>query len=395
MSDKLSLAFPTLTGLEDVLAGEVRQIGATDVTTGRRVVTATGTMETVYRANLEVRTAVRVLINIDNFQVDHEQALYDRLRAINWRRFLQPEGTLLVDVVDPGRWFRNTHFIAQLTKDAIVDQFRDKYGTRPGVDKNKPDLRIHLRISGNGEVDLSIDSSGDGLHRRGYRRRTGEAPINEVLAAGLLQLAGYTGEQVFVDPMCGSGTFLVEAAGLATRRAPGLLRSFGFERWPDFDLADYSLLRQAALDRIRPAPYPILGADIDGVAIAVARATVERAKVAAEVSLEESEFKNLQPPRLPDGAEVDQLLVTNPPYEMRLQTGDIRAFYSEIGDTFKTNWAGYTAWLISANSDGIKSVGLRSSRKIPVMNGPVEARFVRYDLYRGTKEEKVSPRASE
>ncbi|MCP9235141.1 class I SAM-dependent RNA methyltransferase [Lewinella sp. JB7] len=382
MSHDLKLALSTLAGLEEVLAAELLEIGATNVISGRRVVTCTGDLEMVYRLNLEVRTALRVLINIDEFQVDHEQALYDRLRATNWRTYLQPEGSLFVNVVDPGRWFRNTHFIAQLTKDAIVDQFRDKYQTRPSVDKGSPDLTIHLRISGRGEVDLSIDSSGDGLHRRGYRRRTGEAPINEVLAAGMLKIAGYTGEQPFVDPMCGSGTILVEAAGIAANHAPGLLRSFGFERWPNFDPALWGSLRQAALDRRRPAAYPILGGDIDGVAVAISRATLERANLLSRVELRESSFEELTPPAR--AADVNGLLVTNPPYELRMQTGDIESFYRSIGDTLKQHWAGYTAWLISANPSAVKSVGLRSSRKIPLMNGPVEVRFCKYELYRGT-----------
>ena len=381
---EFSLAFPTLFGLEEVLAAEVTALGATEVEIGPRVVTGRGGMELVYRANLELRTALRVLINIDRFRVRSEQELYDRLRANNWRTYLLPEGTLLVDVVDGQQFFRNAHYIAQLTKDAVVDQFRDKYGLRPGVDRNAPDLRIHLRITGRGEVDLSVDSSGDGLHRRGYRKRTGEAPINEVLAAGLLQLAGYTGEEVFVDPMCGSGTIVAEAAGLATRRPPGMLRSFGFERWPDFDLPAYSLVRQRALDGIRPAPAPIVGADIDGTAVAIARATLDRAGVLPSVTLEEADFADLAAPAADERH--PGILVTNPPYEMRLRTGDITDFYQRIGDTLKQNWAGYTAWLISANPQAVKSVGLRTSKKIPVMNGPVEGRFVRYDLYRGTRD---------
>ena len=384
MSD-FQLAFPTLPGLEAVLAEEVRAAGGTEVSVGRRVVTARGNMDTVYRSNLQLRTALRVLINVDNFRVRHEQDLYDRLRATNWRQYLMPEGTLLVDVIDAQRFFRNAHFIAQLTKDAVVDQFRDKYGTRPGVDRNHPDLRIHLRITGRGEVDLSVDSSGDGLHRRGYRHRTGEAPINEVLAAGLLRLAGYTGEQVLVDPMCGSGTILAEAAMLATRQPPGLLRKFGFERWPEFDLPAYSVVRQEALDGMRPAPHAIIGSDIDGVAVAISRATLERARVLSSVTLYDLPFAELSPPGMVDPA-VDKLIVTNPPYEMRLQTGDITGFYREMGDTFKQNWSGYQAWIISANPQAVKSVGLRTSRKIPVMNGPVEARFVRYDLYRGASD---------
>ncbi len=379
----LDLAFPTLAGLEEVLAAELRELGVTDLQTGRRVVTGRGNRELVYRANLEVRTALRVLINIDAFRVDREQELYDRLRATNWRAYLRPEGTLYVDVVDPGRWFRNTHYIAQLAKDAIVDQMRDKYQTRPSVDKGNPDLRIHLRIHGEGEVDLSVDSSGAGLHCRGYRRRTGEAPINEVLAAGMLAIAGYTGEQPFVDPMCGSGTIVAEAVMRATNRPPGLLRSFGFERWPDFDPAEWGSLRQAAMDRIVPLRQPILGADIDGVAIAIARATLDRAGVLPLVELRTSAFADLTP--LPASLETPGLLVTNPPYEFRMETGDIEAFYRGIGDTLKQHWTGYIAWLISANARAVKRVGLRTSQKVPLMNGPVETRFCKYELYRGSR----------
>ena len=380
---ELDLAFPTLAGLEEVLATELRELGLKEVQVGRRVVTGKGNRELVYRANLELRTALRVLINIDAFRVDREQELYDRLRATNWRQYLKPEGTLYIDVVDPGRWFRNTHYIAQLAKDAIVDQMRDKYQTRPSVDKGKPDLRIHLRIHGEGEVDLSVDSSGAGLHRRGYRRRTGEAPINEVLAAGMLAIAGYTGEEPFVDPMCGSGTIVAEAVMRATHRPPGLLRTFGFERWPDFDAGEWGSLRQAAMDRIIPLRQPVLGADIDGVAIAIARATLDRAGVLHQVELRTSSFADLVPPGVKDDR--PGLLVTNPPYEFRMETGDIEGFYRRIGDTLKQNWAGYTAWLISANTRAVKRVGLRTSQKVPLMNGPVETRFCKYELYRGSR----------
>lgn len=384
MPHDLQLAIPTLAGLEEVLQQELTALGATNVETGRRVVTCSGDQQLVYRANLELRTALRVLINIDNFTVEHEQALYDRLRATNWRKFLLPEGSLYVDVVDPSRFFRNAHFIAQLTKDAVVDQFRAKYDTRPSVARQGADLRIHLLISGRGEVTLSVDTSGEGLHRRGYRRRTGEAPINEVLAAGMLKLADYDGSVPLVDPMCGSGTIVAEAAMIATNTAPGLLRNFGFERWPDFDAAEWGTIRQAALDRRTPPPQPIVGADIDGVAVAISRATLERANMLTHVELHESPFAQLPAPPTVAG-EPGGLLVFNPPYELRMETGDIETFYSEIGDTLKSNWPGYTAWLISANATAVKRVGLRTSRKIPLMNGPVEVRYCRYDLYRGSR----------
>lgn len=384
MPHDLHLAIPTLAGLEDVLATELNHLGATEVSAGRRVVTCRGDTGLVYRANLHLRTALRVLINIDNFQVAQEQELYDRLRATNWRQYLKPEGSLFISVVDQGRRFRNSHFIAQLAKDAIVDQFRDKYQTRPSVDKNNTDLRIHLRIAGEGEVTLSVDASGDGLHRRAYRRRTGEAPINEVLAAGMLKIAGYDGSVPLVDPMCGSGTILAEAAMIAANHPPGGLRSFGFERWPEFekDLWE-TIVREADQAKRHPA-HSVLGGDIDPAAIEISKETLERADLLQYVTLRQSPFELLEP--LETVAEdTEGLLVFNPPYELRMQTGDIEQFYSSMGDTLKQNWSGYTAWLISANASAVKRVGLRTTQKVPLMNGPVEVRYCRYDLYRGSK----------
>ncbi len=378
-----SLALPTLFGLEDVLAAELTALGATEVRTGKRVVTCRGDRRLLYRANLEIRTALRVLVHLEQFQAPHEQALYDGLRAIDWSQYLKPEGSLFVQVINNGGAFRNSHFLAQLTKDAVVDQFREKFdGARPGVDKRNPDLRIHLRVDRDGLADVSLDSSGDGLHRRGYRKQTGEAPLNEVLAAGLLAIAGFKGEQPFVDPMCGSGTILAEAASIATHQAPGLFRTFGFQGWPDYDQPLWEEVRQAALSRRRTAPFPLVGTDIDPEVVRIARGTLERIGLLAQVEIDTAAFADLLPPE----SEAERgLLVTNPPYEMRMETGDIEAFYSAIGDAFKSNWAGYTAWLISANSAAVKRVGLRTSRRVPLMNGPVEVRFCKYELYSGSR----------
>ena len=266
-----------------------------------------------------------------------------------------------------------------LTKDAIVDRFRDRFaGRRPSVARQGADLRIHLYVDRKGKVEVSVDSSGEGLHRRGYRHKTLEAPLNEVLAAGLLHLAGYRGERPFVDPMCGSGTIVAEAAGIACRQAPGLFRSFGFERWPDFDADLWQDLRREALARRRTPPAPIVGGDAGEGAITIASATLERARLLPQVDLRHQDFFDL---RAEDIAPTPGLLVTNPPYEMRLKTGDIQDFYRRIGDAFKHNWTGYTAWLISANPAAVKSVGLRTSQKVILHNGPLEARFCEYLLY--------------
>lgn len=381
----LQLAITTFENLEELLAGEVRALGAQDVQIGRRVVTCSGDKTLLYRANLELRTGIRVLINIGKFRARSEQELYDKLKAMDWSPHLTQDGTLLIDAITQSPRFRNGFYLSQLAKDAIVDQFRERTGERPSVSKDNPDLRVQLYLTKDNEVTVSLDASGQGLHRRGYRRRTGGAPLNEVLAAGMLLLAEYDGSVPFVDPMCGSGTLLAEAAMIAADKAPGLHRNFGFERWPDFDQGLWSSIRQEALNKIRIPPHPILGADIDELTVSLAKVTLERAGLLRHVEFRSGAFANLRP--LPP-TEAGGLLVTNPPYEMRLKTGDIEGLYASIGDTFKANWTGYTAWLISANPAAVKSVGLRTSSKIMLMNGPVETRFCRYDLYEGSMKAK-------
>lgn len=380
----LQIAITTFENLEEVLAEEVRSIGGEDVTVGRRVVTCRGDKTFLYRANLELRTGIRVLINIGRFRARSEQEMYDRLKRMDWSPHLKKDGTLLIDAVTQSPRFRNGFYLSQLTKDAIVDQFRERTGERPSVSKDDPDLRVQLHLTKNNEVTVSLDASGQGLHRRGYRKRTGGAPLNEVLAAGMLLLADYDGSLPFVDPMCGSGTLLAEAAMIAAHQAPGLHRNFGFERWPDFDPALWSSVRQAALNRIQTPPQPILGSDIDELTVSLAKVTLERTGLLRHVTFRFGPFADLDP--LPV-AEAGGLLVTNPPYEMRLKTGNIEALYASIGDTLKTKWTGYTAWLISANPAAVKSVGLRTSKKIMLMNGPVETRYCRYDLYEGSQKE--------
>lgn len=292
------------------------------------------------------------------------------------------DGTLWVDTVNQSRRFRNSQFLSRLTKDAIVDQFREQTGERPGVEKESPNLRINLHIGKMGHTTLSIDSSGEGLHRRGYRRKTGQAPLNEVLAAGLLALAGYQGEQPFIDPMCGSGTIIIEATMLAAKIPPGIYRDFGFQQWPDFDPALWGEIRQTAYDQRRTPPHPIIGADQDLLTLQMAKVALERMKIDGFVSLKEGEIQQLSPPTALADVQPGGILLTNPPYELRIKTGDIEKLYQEIGDAFKQFYAGYSAWLFSANRDALKRVGLRTSRKIPLMNGPLEARLQRYDMYK-------------
>ncbi|PHI18375.1 RNA methyltransferase [Lewinellaceae bacterium SD302] len=381
----MEITIKTMMGLEDILASELKVLGAKDIETGIRMVSCQGDMKLVYRANLELRTALRVLLPIDKFMAHNEKGLYTMLRETDWSKFVGKDGSIWIDVVNQSDRFRNSQFLAQLTKDAIVDQFRDKTGDRPNVSKDNPELRLNLHIGKKGHAVISADSSGEGLHRRGYRGRTGAAPLNEVLAAGLLMLAEYDGSVPFVDPMCGSGTIACEAAMIAANHAPGLHRKFGFQQWPDFDAELFSDVRQAALDRkIRPA-HPIVAADRDGLSLQLAKIAADRIGLNAAISWVESDFQTLEPPKANSEDTPGGVLVTNPPYDLRLKTGDIDGLYKEIGDTLKKRYDNYAAFLFSANRDALKNVGLRTSRKIILMNGQLEARLQKYEMYLGKK----------
>lgn len=365
----------TFAGLEEILAAELTDLGATDVEAGNRVVTASGDKALLYRANLHLRTGLRILVPIADFEIRDEDELYEAVKAFDWSQYLTPERTLAVDAVTQHARINHSHFLALKTKDAVADHFRERTGRRPSVDTRRPDLRIHLHLGSQGECSLSIDSSGDGLHRRGYRQSGGPAPLNEVLAAGLLRLAEYDGSQVFVDPLCGSGTLVTEAALIASQTPPGWKRRFGFEAWPDFDAALWQQIRREAEARIHPPAHAIVGSDISGRMLDVARDNVRNAGMDHYVRLHKTPFERMQPPPGPG------LLVTNPPYELRLQTGSIEAVYRALGDAFKQNFTGYTAWVLSGNVAALKQVGLRTSRRLHLFNGPLEVRFHRFDLY--------------
>lgn len=375
----LELIIKTLAGLEEVLAQELRDLGAADPQPGKRVVTVNGDERLLYRANLHLRTALRVLVPVASFPARNEDELYEAVRGIDWSRYLGPDNTIAVNTNTQSAQLSHSHFLSLRTKDAVCDFFRDRSGRRPSVDTERPDLRLHLHIDSLNECTLSLDSSGEGLHRRGYRKGVGLAPLNEVLAAGLLQLAGYDGEVAFVDPLCGSGTLPIEAAMLSTRTPPGMYRSFGFEKWTQFKPSLYAEIQEEARDNIRRAPAPIVGGDVDGRVIRKAHENIEAAGFDRLIRVFKGSFQYLRPPDPPG------ILITNPPYELRLKTSDIEGMYKTLGDTFKQNFAGYTAWVLSGNIAALKRVGLRPSRKLHLFNGPVEVRFHRFDLYSGSR----------
>ncbi|MCC6462231.1 MAG: class I SAM-dependent RNA methyltransferase [Saprospiraceae bacterium] len=373
------LIIKTLQGLEPVLAAELEALGATDIRPLKRAVSCEGDQRLMYRANYELRSALRVLKPFHSFQASDERQFYNQIYKFDWSQYLNPIDTLAIDSTVASVHFRHSQYMALLTKDAIVDQFRDRTGRRPSVNLEAPTLRIHLRIHGS-QCDLLFDASGDSLHKRGYRRDVAEAPLNEVLAAGLILLTGWDGQSTFVDPMCGSGTLPIEAAMIAMHIPPQYKRdAFGFFRWKDFDKALWQDVKSTADARIQPAPCAIYGSDMDPRARNTTTINLFSAGLEKVVQVEKMAFEKLTPPEPPG------LLLTNPPYDERIKVDDVAAFYKSIGDQLKQHWAGWQAWLISSNLEAWKSFGLRPSRKITLYNGSLECYFQKYDLYAGKK----------
>ncbi len=339
-----------------------------------------GDRRLLYRANLWLRTAIRVLKPIHIFDAGDEQALYHGVREINWSDYLDAAGSLAIDPVVHNSFCTHSLYAAQLSKDAIVDQFRERFGARPSVDLRDPDLRINLHLNEN-RATIYLDASGDSLHKRGYRATGGEAPLNEVLAAGILQLTGWDRSSPLVDFMCGSGTLPIEAANWAGNIAPGLCRSiFGYMRWKDFDSTLHNqVIEEARAVRLESLSFPVIGSDLDPAAIESAKENARRAGVDSAIRFEVQHFESTKPPA--DSG----TLVFNPPYDERMKVPMIAAVYRRIGEALKRNWTGWTAFIFTGNLDAAAQIGLRPSRKIRLFNGPIECRLLRYELFPSKK----------
>ena len=339
-------------------------------------------MEILYRANLELRTALRILVPISEFKVRNEDDLYHKIGKIDWSEYMSVDDTLAVDAVTTSEVIRHSKFAALRVKDAIVDQFRKKYGKRPDVNTEFPTLRLNLHV-GDQDVTLALDSSGESLHKRGYRVDSVEAPINEVLAAGMILLSGWQCDSDFTDPMCGSGTLPIEAAMLAYNIAPQINRqNFGFMRWENFDKKLWEKVREEAVLGQVVFQHQIYASDVDFKAVNSVGYNLEKAGMEGKVQVIRERFENVIP-RSESG-----ILMMNPPYDERLELENVQDFYKGIGDTFKKNWAGHSAWIITSNMEAVKTVGLRPSRRIPLFNGKLECKFLKYDLYAGSKKVK-------
>ncbi len=376
MEQEFELIAKTFMGLEPVLAQELTQLGANNVQIGRRMVSFTGDKEMMYRANFQLHTAIRILKPIRHFKAGSADDVYEEVKKIDWSKYIEKGKTFSVDSVVYSDEFRNSRFVTYKVKDAIVDQFRENTGDRPNISVSNPDIRLNIHIAED-KATLSLDSSGESLHRRGYRQESVEAPLNEVLAAGMILMTGWKGDTDFIDPMCGSGTLLVEAALIAHNMSPGIFRKeFAFERWTDFD--------QDLFDKIynddsqeREFKHHIYGYDVDIKAVNTARMNVRAAGLTSDITVEEADFKDFKRPT------EKSILVCNPPYGERISTPNLLGTYKMIGERLKHEFMGNDAWILSYREECFEQIGLKPSIKIPVYNGSLECEFRKYAIFDG------------
>ena len=366
----------TFQGLENVLAEELTQLGANNIQVGRRMVSYTGDRELLYRSNFCLRTAIRVLKPIKHFRATSADEVYEAVKAIDWSQYLSNDMTFAVDSVVYSTEFRHSKFVSYKVKDAIVDQFRELTGNRPNIRVSNPDIQLNMHIA---EFDctLSLDSSGESLHRRGYRQEAVEAPLNEVLAAGIILMTGWRGETDFIDPMCGSGTLPIEAALIARNMAPGLFRQgYAFEKWPDFDADLFGRIYNDDSQE-REFNHKVYGYDNNRAAIAIAEHNVKAAGLTGDITIQFQDFKDFTQP-------VEKsVIVTNPPYGERIKPEDLLGLYKMIGSQFKKQFVDNEAWVLSYREECFDAIGLKASLKVPLYNGSLECELRKYSMFSG------------
>ena len=381
-NEDFEMVATTLFGLEEVLSNELKTLGAKDIKFLKRAVSFVGDKGFMYKANYCLRTALRILKPIASFTVSDDHNLYTRIQTIDWSTYLSVNDLLAVSCSLNTDIFNHTQYISQKTKDAIVDQFRAKTGLRPSVDLDNPKIRIHIHIDGN-LCTVSLDSSGQPLYKRGYRKSVDLAPLNESLAAGLIIMSGWKPSVPFIDPMCGSGTLAIEAGLMAANVPPGYFReSFGFQKWDDYDAPLFELIAESAIAKINNNHYTIKCSDASAQVIEKAKLNIKQAGLEDMIQVEVGYFEQLPSPETP------VFLVMNPPYGERLVQEDINALYKNIGSTLKQKYQGSQAWIISSNKEAVNNIGLHHSRRITLFNGALECKFLRYDMYAGSKKGK-------
>ena len=388
---KFAMIAKTMQGLEEVLADELRELGATKVEPINRAVSFEGDMKVLYRANYCCRTALAILRPFAEFEANDTDELYNQVYQIKWEKILDVDSTFMIDSATSGDIFTHSYYAALRTKDAIADRFRRNFGRRPSIDTESADYKFNLHIRDN-HVTLLMNSSCDSLHKRGYRQAVGIAPINEVLAAGMLKLAGWNCDCNFMDPMCGSGTLLIEAAMMANRIPAQYYRAsdFGFYKWKEFNMAEWKSLKAEEDRKIGSLDfdYEIWGNDIDMRVLEQCEKNLQFTKLHKDVMLYNGSFTQQAAP------EGRTLIVTNPPYGERIKIEDLNTMYEQLGNTFKNLYGkDCEVWLITSDFEAMKHIGLHPSRKIPVQNGSLDCRFLKFELYEGSKKAKYQPDA--
>lgn len=370
----------TFYGFESILAQELKSLGAADVIVKNRLVEFYGDTGFLYKANYSLSTALRILKPIFSFSAKNETQLYNHFRKFEWEKYLDISQTFIIDTTVYSDYFTHSHYTALKVKDALVDRFREKFNQRPSVQKEGADIYFNLHIS-HDKITLSLDSSGESLHKRGYKTEHGKAPINEVLAAGLLQLAGWNGKGNLLDPMCGSGTILTEAAFIAGQIPPQIHRShFAFQNWKDYDDELFSKIKETRINRIQEFSGRIVGYDIQPTVLEMAEKNIINANLEDFIVLYKKDFFETKKDLFP------VLIVFNPPYNERLES-DNEKLYKSIGNTLKHNYPNTLAWFITSDLTAKKFVGLKPSKKLKIFNGKLECDFLRYDIYEGSKKQ--------
>jgi len=380
MEENFKMVAKTFYGFEGILSNELLKLGAQKIEKGSRSVSFYGDKGFMYKANLSLRTAVKILKPISSFKFKNQEDFYNKIYKIDWEKYLNKDSSFLVNsIVFHSKLFNHSKYVSQKVKDAVVDRFRDLFKKRPDVELKHPDLRINIHINRN-TCNVSLDSSGESLHKRGYRAFATVAPINEVLAAGIVMLSEWSGETDFLDPMCGGGTILIEAAMIACNMAPNLNRNeFAFEKWKDWDEDLFEVIEKSVISKIRKFDHKIYGYDISSGVVKKATENIKIAKLEIDIKVEKKDFFSSS-----KNEETNLHILLNPPYDKRISY-DIKDMYTRIGDTLKNNYSNSNVWLITSNIEGLKHIALHPSKKIKLYNSNLESKLVNYEIYKGSK----------
>jgi len=374
--NSLKIVVKTLHGLEEVLMKEVELLGGQNIKKRKRAVECEGKLPFLYEANLNLRTALRILVPVYEFTARNETELYDQVKSFDWSQFLDVRQTFAIDNTIFSEYFTHSKYTALKMKDAIADQFREKFDLRPSIDVEKPDILFNLHAYQD-KFTISLDSSGRLLNQRGYREPGHQAPLNEVMAAGLLQLAGWNKNIPLVDPMCGTGTIIIEAVLMGLNIPPQInQKEFGFKNWNNFQPMMWNRIRAEAQGKIRSAPLMISGGDIDGHAVALAKGALKKLRMGRDVQIRQVAFEDFIP-KFQTG-----MIITNPPYGERIGE-DVDNLYKKLGDSFKNNFSGFDAWILSSNVQALKQLHLKPSEKMALFNGALQVQFCKYNLQEG------------